>query len=67
MKGYAIVLSNSSQCSGMEDSRTPRVDSLKFVNHTRIENAHKVRKQIFVFYDVAVTCTIIKGREYGLV
>ena len=30
--------------------RTPRVDSLKLVNYTRIENAHKIRKKIFVFF-----------------
>jgi len=29
--------------------RTPRVDSLKFVNYAIIENAYKVRKKIFVF------------------
>jgi len=46
--------------------RTPRVDSLKLVNYTRIENAHKVRKKIFVFYYVVVICTITKGKNrYG--
>jgi len=29
--------------------RAPRVDRLKFVNYTIIENAHKVRKKSFVF------------------
>jgi len=29
---------------------TPRVDSLKFVNYTIIENAYIVRKKIFVFF-----------------
>jgi len=29
--------------------RTPRVDGLKLVNYTRIEDAHKVRKKIVVF------------------
>jgi len=48
--------------------RTPRVDSLKFVNYTRIENAHEERKKSFVSYYVAVICTITKGKErYGLV
>jgi len=28
--------------------RTPRVDTLKFVNYTVIENSHKVSKKIFV-------------------
>jgi len=42
--------------------RTSRVDSLKLVNYTRIENAHKVRKKIFVFY-VVVICTITKEKE----
>jgi len=40
--------------------RTPRVDSLKVVNYTTIEDAHKVRKKIFVSYYVAVICTITK-------
>ena len=40
---------------------TPRVDSLKFVNYTIIENAHEVRKKIFVFY-VAVICATTGGR-----
>jgi len=49
------------------ESRTTRVDSLKFVNYTIIENAHKVRKKIFFFY-VAVKCTITGGQNrYGLV
>jgi len=43
--------------------RTSRFDSLKLVNYTRIENAHKVRKKTFVFYYVTVTCTITKGKE----
>ena len=38
--------------------QTPMVDSLKLVNYTRIEDAHKVRKKIFVFYYSAVICTI---------
>jgi len=40
--------------------QTPRVDSLKFVNYTIIENAHKIRKKIFVFY-VTVICTTTRG------
>jgi len=28
---------------------TPRIDSLKFVNYTIIENAHIVRKKLFLF------------------
>jgi len=43
--------------------RTPRVDSLKLVNYTRIEDAHKVRKKIFVSYYVTVICTINKQKE----
>jgi len=47
--------------------RTPRVNSLKFVNYTIIENAHKVRKKIFNFY-VTVICTTTRGQNrYGLV
>jgi len=33
-----------------EGMGTPRVDSLKFVNYTIIENAHIVRKKLFVFF-----------------
>jgi len=36
------------------------VDSLKLVNYTRIEYAHKAHKKIFVFYCVAVICTSTK-------
>ena len=43
--------------------RTPRVDSLKLVNYTRIENPHNQRKKIFVFYYVAVVCAITKRKE----
>jgi len=43
--------------------RTPRVDSLKLVNYTRIENAYEVRKNTFVFYCVTVICTITKGKK----
>jgi len=42
---------------------TPWIDSLKFVNYTRIEYARKLRKKIFVFYYVAVICTITKEKE----
>jgi len=42
--------------------RTPRVDSLKLVIYTRIENVHKTRKNFFIFYHVAVICTITKGK-----
>ena len=46
--------------------RTPRVDRLKFVNYIKIENAHKVRKKIFVFY-VTVICATTGGQNrYGL-
>ena len=34
--------------------RTPMVDGWKLVKYTRIENAHEVRKKIFVFYNVSV-------------
>jgi len=43
--------------------RTPRVDSLKLVNNTRIENVHTVSKKIFVSCHVAVKCKITKGKE----
>jgi len=43
--------------------RTPTVDSFKLVNYTRIENPRKVRKKIFVFYYVAVICTITRRKE----
>ena len=36
---------------------------MKLVNYTRIENAYEVRKKIFVFYYVAVICTITKQKE----
>jgi len=42
---------------------TPRVDSLKLVNYTRIDNAHKARKKTVVFDFVAVLCTITKGKQ----
>jgi len=34
--------------------QTPRHDSLKLANHTRIQNAHKVSKKILIFYYVTV-------------
>ena len=34
--------------------RTPMVDGWKLVKYTRIENAHRVCKKIFVFYNVSV-------------
>jgi len=37
-----------------------RVDGLKLVAYTRIENAHKVGKKIFVSCYVVVICTITK-------
>jgi len=40
-----------------------QVDSLKLLNNPRIENSHKIRKKIFVFYCVAVICTITTGKE----
>jgi len=40
-----------------------QVDSLKLVNYTRIEDAYKVRKKIFVSYYVAVICTTTKYKE----
>jgi len=43
--------------------RTPRVDSLKLVNFTRNENAHKVCKKIFLLYYVAVICKRNKEKE----
>jgi len=47
----------------MRGWQTPRVDSLKLANYPRIENAHKIRKKIFVFYYVAVICTITKRKK----
>jgi len=56
--------SNSSRSEGVWlEWRTRRVDGLKLVNYTRIENAHEVRTKIFVFYYVAVICTITKYKE----
>jgi len=47
IQGCANVSSHSSQSEDMQRGwRTPRVDNMKLVNYTRIENAHKVRKQI---------------------
>jgi len=45
------------------DGGHPGLTSLKLVNYTRIENVHEVRRKIFVFYCVAVVCTITKGRK----
>jgi len=49
-QGLANVSTNSSrsECPRL-GWRTPRVDSLKLVYYTITENAHKVRKKIFVF------------------
>jgi len=50
IQGCSNVLSNSSRSEGMPLGwQTLRVDSLKLVIYTRIENVHKVRKKIFVF------------------
>jgi len=55
---WVNVSTNSSRSECMQLGwRTPRVDSLKLENYTRIGNAHKERKKIFVFYCVAVICT----------
>jgi len=35
----------------------PGLTVRNFLNYKRIENAHKVRKNIFAFYYVAVICT----------
>ena len=43
--------------------RTPRVDSLKLANYTIIENAHEVRKYIFVFYYVALFVQLLRGEK----
>jgi len=40
---------------------------LKFVNNTIIENAHKVRKKIFVFYVVVICSSTTGGTEQMLV
>jgi len=56
--------SNSSWSEGVQWGwQTLRVDNWKLVNYTRIENAHKVHQKIFIFYYVAVICTITKGKE----
>ena len=39
------------------DGKQPGLTVRNLLNYTRIENAHEVRKKIFVFYYVAVTCT----------
>jgi len=50
IQGCANVSSHSIQSEGMQRRwRTHKVDNLKLANHTRIENAHKVRKQILFF------------------
>jgi len=50
IRGCANVSLISSRSEGMQQGwRTPRLDSLKLVNYTRIENAHKVRKNIFMW------------------
>jgi len=43
--------------------RTPGLTVLNMLNYTRTENAHELRKKIFVFYYVAGICTITKGDE----
>jgi len=45
------------------DGRQPVLTVWNLPNYTRIENAHEVRKNIFVFFYVAVVCTITKGKE----
>jgi len=50
IQGCAKVSSNGSRSEGMQRGRrTPRADSLKVLNYTKIENAYKVHKKIFVF------------------
>ena len=50
IQGCANVSSNSSRSEGVRLGwRTPRVDSLKLVNYTQIENAHKVCKKFLYF------------------
>jgi len=36
---------------------------MKLVNYPKIENAHKIRKKMLVFYYVAVTRAITKGKQ----
>ena len=41
----------------------PGLTVWNLINYTRIENAHEVRKKIFVFYYVVVICTITEGKK----
>ena len=45
------------------DGGHPGLTVWNLLNYTRIENAHEVPKNIFVFYCVAVICAITKGKE----
>jgi len=45
------------------DGGHPGLTVSNFPNYTRIENAHEVRKKVFVFYYVAVISTITKGKK----
>jgi len=51
----------------MADSQGSQFETCKLHNYTKIENAHKVRKKIFLNY-VAVIYAITKGKDQiGLV
>ena len=45
------------------DGGHPWADSLKLVNYTRIENAHKARKQICFFIMWLLYVLLLKGKE----
>jgi len=50
------------------DGGHPGLTVWNLLNYTRIENAHEVRKEIYVFYYMAVICTITKAKKrYGVV
>jgi len=58
IQGCANALLNGSRSEGMRLGwQTPRVDSLKLANSTRIGNAHKVHKKIFVFLCGCYMCS----------
>jgi len=64
IQGCANVSSNNidQKVWGLEGEH-PRLTLWNLLNYTVIENAHKVRKKIFVFYFATIICTITKGKE----
>jgi len=65
ISGCANVSSNSSRVEKVYgwDGGHPKFDSLKLVNYTRIENAHKVRKHTSAFQRVTVIFKTTGGTE----